>query len=199
MDALGIATNRLEGLVVDRKAQLGSESNGAHHAQRVVREGDVGVARSANQTILHILHPVEGIDQLTEALLGERPGQRIDREVATTLIILKRTGLNERFARVVGVALTASTDKLHLHPIAGAQHGRTKGLIDRNLGAQLTPQRLGQRNTATHDHHIDIGRGATEVVIAHITAYDIGIHALLLGDADDMTKYGIRQWHSVLF
>ena len=52
-------------------------------------------------------------------------------------------------------------------------------------------QRLGQRHTAAYDHHIDIGRGTTEVVVADIAAHHIGIDPLLMSQAGDLTEYGV--------
>ena len=55
---------------------------------------------------------------------------------------------------------------------------------------------LGQRNAAAHDHHVDVGRRPSQVVIAHIAADDESLHALLVGKARNPPEYGIRQRHA---
>jgi hypothetical protein len=54
------------------------------------------------------------------------------------------------------------------------EHCSAISFIDGNLGTKLSAKLLGNGNTATHDNDIDIGRGATEIVVANISADDIG-------------------------
>ena len=80
--------------------------------------------------------------------------------------------------------------------IPGADHRRAESLEDRDLRLQFARERLGQRNAAAHDHHVDVGRRPSQVVIAHIAADDESLHALLVGKARNPPEYGIRQRHA---
>ena len=55
IDTLGIAREGIEGLVLDHEIELGCEAHATQHAQGVVGEGDVGVERSGNDTILEVV------------------------------------------------------------------------------------------------------------------------------------------------
>ena len=68
-DALGVAPEGLESLVVDEKLELCGEAHAPHHAQRVVAEGDVGVERRAYYAVLKVENAVERIDEFAEPLL----------------------------------------------------------------------------------------------------------------------------------
>ena len=194
-DARGVAADRLEGLLLDREAQLRGEPHGPHHAQRVVRKGDIGIARRADDALLQVGHAVERIDQLAERVAVERPGHGVDREVAAALVVFERPGLDLRFARIVRIGLLAGPDELHLDT-AGADHRRTEGLEHGDAGMQLAAQRLGQRDAAAYDHHVDVRRGTPEVVVPHVAPDHEGPDALLVGQAPDAAENRIRQRHA---
>ena len=196
-DALRVAADGLEGLLLDREAQLRGEPHGAHHAQRVVRKGDVGIARRADDAVFEVGHPVEGIDQFAERGLVQRPRHSVDREVAPPLVVFERPGLDLGFARIAGVGLLAGPHEFHFDA-PGTDHRRAEGLEDRNLGFQLAPQRLGQRDAAAHDHHVDVGRGTPQIVVAHVAPDDESPHALLVGKARNPPEYRIRQLHPAI-
>ena len=91
----------------------------------------------------------------------------------------------------------AGADELHLDA-SGAHHRRPEGLEDRDLRAELAPQRLGQRDAAAHDHDVDVGRGAPQVVVADVAADDEGADALGVGQARNAAEYRIRERHGLL-
>ena len=95
-DPRRIAADGIEGLLLDREAQLRGETHGTHHAQGVVREGDVGVARRTDDALLQVLHPVERVYQLAERIGIERPCHRIDRKVTAALVVFQRPGLDRK-------------------------------------------------------------------------------------------------------
>ena len=194
-DAFGIAADRLEGLFLDGEAQLRGEPDGAHHAQRVVGKGDVGIAWRADDALFEVRHPVERIDQLAERGPVQRPRHGVDREVAPPLVVRQRAGFDLGFARIAGVGLPARAHELDFD-IPGADHRRAESLEDRDLRLQFARERLGQRNAAAHNHHVDVGRRPSQVVIAHIAADDESLHALLVGKARNPPEYGIRQRHA---
>ena len=65
-DAFLVALECFERFVFDEEVQLGSKSYTAHHAQRVVAEGDIGVEWGSDDAVLEVVQPIEGIDQFTK-------------------------------------------------------------------------------------------------------------------------------------
>jgi hypothetical protein len=61
--------------------------------KRIVGEGDVGVERRADDTILQVVDAVERVNELSEAVFVETHGEGIDCEVATVLVVFQRTVL----------------------------------------------------------------------------------------------------------
>ena len=107
-DTLPVADDRLESFGEEPEIQLRSEAHGPHHPQRIVRKGDIRVARRADDSLVQIPHPVERIDQAAEILLRERPGHRIDGKVAAPLVVFERPRLDLRLARIAHVRLLAA-------------------------------------------------------------------------------------------
>ena len=70
-----------------------------------------------------------------------------------------------------------------------------KVLNTETLACSSLPSASASANAA-HDHHVDVGRGAAQEVIAHIAADDESPHALLVGQARNSPEYGIRQRHA---
>ena len=70
----GVAPYGLEGVVGYAEAELAGEADGAHHAQGVVAEGDVGVEGSAQDAGLEVGDTIEGVHQLSVAVAIEAHG-----------------------------------------------------------------------------------------------------------------------------
>ena len=66
VDAVRVASDSIECLGEDIKVELGGKSNGTHHAQRVVAEGDIGIKGRADDASSHVADAVEGVEQLAE-------------------------------------------------------------------------------------------------------------------------------------
>ena len=88
LNALGVPPDGCESVGIDEEAELGGKADGAHHAQRVVAECDVGVEWRAQGERLHVAQSIKGIHELSEAVGIETNGQRIDGEVAPLLVFL---------------------------------------------------------------------------------------------------------------
>ena len=114
LDALGVAGDGLEGVVGDAEAQLAGEAHGAHHAQGVVAEGDVGVEGRAEDALIEVVDAAEGVHQLAIAVSIQTDGKGVDGEVAPPLVVLEGAVLNDGLAAVVAVALAAGADELQL-------------------------------------------------------------------------------------
>ena len=88
LNAWGVSPDGCEGVGVDEESELGGKADGAHHAQRVIAECDVGVEWRAQGERLHVVKSIEGIHELSEAVGVEANGQRIDGKVAPLLVFL---------------------------------------------------------------------------------------------------------------
>ena len=93
---------------------MGGKPDAAQHAQRVVREGDVGVEGGAYDAVLHIVHAVKGVYELAEAVMVEADGKGVDGEIASVLVVFQRSVLDMRLAAVVAVGFLARTHKFYL-------------------------------------------------------------------------------------
>ena len=199
-DTLPVADDRLESFGEEPEIQLRSEAHGPHHPQRIIRKGDIRVARRADDPLMQIPHPVERIDQAAEILLPERPGHRVDGKVAAPLVVFERPRLDLRLARIAHVRLLAGSHELDFDTL-GSERRRAESLIDGHLGPQFPTQLLGQPDTAAHDHDVNVGRRPPEVEIADIPSDDEGRNALPGGNRGDLpeNRQGQRSCGIVFF
>ena len=84
--------------------ELGDESRGAEHAQRVVAERDLGLERRVEHARCEVAHPSVRID---ERPVGKLHGHRVDREVAP-----RQVGLDVVAERHRGLAVLVGVDLL---------------------------------------------------------------------------------------
>ena len=98
LDAVAVAAQSFEGFVLNSKVELGGKTHAAHHAQRVVAEGDVGVEWGGYDAVLKVAHTIERVDQLAEPGCVEADGHGVDGEVAAVLVVLKGTVFDNGFA-----------------------------------------------------------------------------------------------------
>ena len=145
LDAVGHALQCLEGLVLYLEVQLRGKADAAHHAQGVVAEGDVWLKGCGYDAILQVGQAVEGVYQFAKAVFVQADGHCVDGEVATVLIVLQGTVLDNGLARIVAVALAAGTDEFYFSPLQPPPTGggyfdlrRSEVLEHREVG--LTPQ-----------------------------------------------------------
>ena len=66
VDALAVASNGIECLGEDVEIELGGKPHGAHHAQRVVAECDVGVERGADDSVVEVVDTTEWVDECSK-------------------------------------------------------------------------------------------------------------------------------------
>ena len=93
-DALLVAFQGLEGLIINIEAQLRSEAHAAHHAQGIVAKGDVGIKRRTDGLVIEVVDTSKGIDQFTQSVGIETDSQGIDGKVAAILVIVQRSILH---------------------------------------------------------------------------------------------------------
>ena len=201
LDALRHAAKALEGFLLDLEVELRGKTHAAHHAQRVVGEGDVGIERRGNDAVLQVVEPVVHIHQTSVARLSvgvgrvvEADGEGVDGEVAPADVVLQRAVLHDGFARVVGVALAAGADKLHLGLLTGVAPfdlRRAEVAEDGERGASTETflEGLGHFDAAAHHHDVDVLGGALQEEVAHVAAHDVAVHPQPVG----RTPYGLEE------
>lgn len=190
LDALGIAAQGVEGLVFDVEVELGGKPDAAQHAQRVVREGDVGVEGGAYDAVLHIVHAVKGVYEFAEAVVVEADGKGVDGEIASVLVVFQRSVLDMRLAAVVAVAFLARTHKFYLEVavlhLCGAEVAEYRQM---RLASQLALEFFGHTDAASHDHHVDVIGSPLQKQVAHVSAHHIALHVQVVCHAADGLEY----------
>ena len=99
-DSLRVAPDSFKGLGVNCEFELRCEPYGAHHAQRVVAECDVGVKRGAENPSLHIGQAPEEVYQLSETACVDTYGKGIDGKVPARQVFFKGSVLDHRLAGI---------------------------------------------------------------------------------------------------
>ena len=195
--AFGVASESLKRLVVDVEPQLGGEPYAAHHAQRIVREGDVGVERSAYYAVLKVVNAVEGVDQFAETVVIEAYSHSVDGEVAAVLVVFQGSVFDDRFARRAVIALASCAYKLHFGVVI-LHLRRAEVAIYSQMGApsarlrvlsQFVLQCCCHIDTASHHHYINVVGGTFEENVAHISAYEIALYAQFVSHLAYAVKY----------
>ena len=175
---VGHALQRLKRLWLYLKVQLRCKTDASHHAQWVVAKGDARLQGRGYDAILQISQSVKRINQFTKTCFVQTDGHRVDGEVATILIVLQRTILYDRFARVVTVALLASPHKLHLvfHALLTEFHlGRTKVLKHTKMRflTHHALQFLSHLDATANHNDINIVRWAFQEYVSYISSHHI--------------------------
>ncbi len=189
-EALTILDNGLEGIGVYIKIELCGKANGAHHAQRVIGEGNIRAERRANQFAAQVVLPAEGVYQFPIVFLIERDGQGIDGEVAAILVVFQRTIFYDGFAGVALVRLFARTHKLQL-PALPLEHGRAKIFEKSYFCTRLKALRtlFGQGNAAAQAYKVNVFGRALEQQVSHIATHYIHRYLQGLGGSGYLCEY----------
>ena len=204
-----ISLQRIEGLVVDKEVQLRSKPHATHHPQRVVIERHIRVQRRTDNAVEEVVDTAERVYQLTEPVFVQAYSQGIDGEVATVLVVFQRTVFHMWLTRVVTIALSPCTHKLHLYlfclyparcslfisvncPVSCANSAapsspyfhlcRPEALKHAQvcLSAVSLLQFLSHGDAAPDDHHVDILRRPFQKQISDIAANDVAFHPQLV-------------------
>ena len=170
-NAFFVTAQRLKSIIINIEIQLGGKADAAHHTQRVVTESDVRVKRRTNGFLLHILHSSKRVHQFSIAMPVQANRQRIDGKVPPVLVILQRTVLNNRLARIVCVGLLTRTHKLHFRSMI-LQLRRTEILENREMSAtaQTFGKSLSHNDSATYHYHINIFGRTLQEYVTHVAA-----------------------------
>ncbi len=182
LDALGIARERLKCLILNIELQLRGKAHTAHHAQRIVAEGHVGVEWRADDAILQVVDAVEGVNEFTEAVAVETHREGVDGEVATVLVVFQRTVLDMRLTAVAVVALTPGAHKLHL--LVVPLHLRRSEVAEHrevSRSAKRILESLRHLNATANHHHINIVARTLKEEVAHIATHHIRLQMQTVG------------------
>lgn len=89
-DALGHLGHGLPGRLVRPRNRAGSETRGAHHAQRIVAEADLGGARGAQRALGQIGQASVGIHEtpIAQVAAAHIEGHRVHGEIAAHQVVL---------------------------------------------------------------------------------------------------------------
>ena len=84
-------------------AELGSETHGAKHTQRVVGIGGIGVKRSADDAGGKVAYASERINESPEIVFLQAQGQGVDGEIPPFLVVFQSAVLDDRLAGLAPV------------------------------------------------------------------------------------------------
>ena len=156
---------------------MGGKPHAPQHAQRVVRESDVGVERRANDAVFEVVKAIEGVDKLPEVLGVKTNGHSVDGKVAAVLVVFQRSVLHDRLTRVVTVTffsrsneLNFVTAKLHLGRAEIAKHRYVR------LLSKAFAQCVGHLYATSHHNYVDVVRRSLQEKVANIPSYHITRH-----------------------
>ena len=103
LQSRGVAAYRLKRFRQDLEIELRGKPHSAHHAQRIVRECDVGVERRADHTLGQVDKPVERVNQFAEPVGVQADGHGVDGEIPAVLVVGQRAVLHYRIAALPAV------------------------------------------------------------------------------------------------
>ena len=183
-----------EGLWEDGEVELGGEPHGAHHAQRVVGEGAVGITGGADDFVGDVLQPVEGVHEGVGVLAVEGDGHGVDGEVAAKLVILKGAVLHDGLAGVAAVGLATGAHKLDVAAFIAELGGTEVAIdVDVQVGGDERGGAGGELDAAAHGHDVDVGVVAPHDQVTHHTADHVGVAAEFVGRFAHKGVYGMFQ------
>ena len=181
-ESAGVALDGVEGFGEDVELELGGETDGAHHTEGVVAEGDVGVEGGAYEALVEVADAAEGVEELPEGVVVERYGHGVDGEVAPVLVVLEGAVLHNGFAAFTAVAFASSADKFDLpEGVALAVVERGGAVVFEynhlDIGVDGLGSGLCQVDAVAQTDDVDVGAGALEEVVAYHSAHGKGLNA----------------------
>ena len=102
----------------DLEAELGGETAGAEHAQRVVVEGLLGGGRRVEHTVDQVLETVQRVPQLVRTVGRQLQGDGVAAEVPAHQVLVQRGAVGDlRITRGAVVLVSPEGGDLHGHPV----------------------------------------------------------------------------------
>ncbi len=172
--------------------QLCGETDGAHHPQGVVAEGDVGVERSADYSLAQVGHAVVAVDERAETRGIHAHGHGVDGEVAAGEIVVEGAVLHNGVTAFAVIALAARSHEFQFQR-AAVQLGGAVVAVHRQVGArQSFGYSLGKLYAAAHGNEVDILGMALQEDVAHVAAHHIAFAAYGVGGGAYHVEYAAR-------
>ena len=178
LQAFGIAGKSIIGLILYLKIELSSKTHTAHHAEWIIREGNIRIKRSGYNTILHIVNTIERIYEFTKSVFVQTDSHGIDGEIAPVLIIFQGTVFHNRLSGIMVITLLTGTDKLHFHIII--LHLSCSEISEHRKMRLLSKyffQSRSHLDTAAHNNDINIIGRSLQEKITHISTNYITFHS----------------------
>ncbi len=193
-NAVGTPGHRIDRRTMYLEVQLGGKSRGPHHPQRVVTERHRRIERRPDEAPVQVGETVERILQGAVVGLIQRDGHRVDREIASSLIVVERAVLDHRFAGVRPVAFAPRRHELEQDALCecpfrrDAYGGRSKTRIDTDgLDPEVIrdgPREIDARPGADR-HEVDVARDSAQYEIPDYSTDGIGLDAGLVRHLSD--------------
>ena len=139
VDAVAHRGNRLGRVRRDTEAQLGHESHGAHHTQRIVVKGLSRIHRRAQHALGQITGTTERVHELQ---VGHAQSHRVDGEVAAGQVALKRVAIIDlglTRVRIVRVRAIGGDLHLDLGAVRAAAHGTQRAELAPHVPEAVMP------------------------------------------------------------
>ena len=155
--------------------ELRREAHSTQHTQRVIRIGRVGIQRCADNAGCKVAYPAERVYQRAEIVFLQRKRHRIDGEIPPHLVILYGSVLDYRLARFPPVGFLAGADKLNLVAFE-AEHRGPEVLEIRDSLVETLADSLGEIDSASLHHHINIIARTAQKAVPDISTYHEGSH-----------------------
>ena len=95
------------------KGELCGKSHAAHHAQRVVRKGDVGIKGGADDAVFYIVKSIEGINEFAKSICIQANRYGVDGEITAVLVVLQCAVFYNGLSAVTIITFTACANKFN--------------------------------------------------------------------------------------
>ena len=139
---------------------------------------------------MEVENPIEGIHKLAETILIEAYCHCIDSEIAAFLVVVECAVFHNRVAALAMIRFLSCADKLQFELPGFHLRCAVGGIYAKALASVETLcHTLSQLYSASDRHEIEIGRGAVEEYIPHITAYHIYFAAHLIGRLSNLPEH----------
>ena len=191
----------------DRKGLLGSgelgrETDGPEHTQRVVGIRRIRVQRGPDDARGQVFDAAERVHQLAERIRLQRERHGVDGEIAALLVVLQGAVFHYRLARFAPVGLFPGAHEFDFIAFVVQHRGAEVFEIGHIRMRPLAHGACELDSAAFHDYVYIAGRAAEEAV-AHIASDHEGTHLPLGGDfadeAEDLAIQILRHYcrHSI--
>ena len=187
-----VGADRAVGLLLDGHVEPRGQAHGAHHADGILAEPDVGVADHAQQPLVQVAQAVDVVDDVEGLDVVEEP---VDREVAPPRILLRGAeGVVAALVERPGRALVRHLDRVVGLPAEGAglddlvaeDHMRQPEAPADEEAVAEEPADLAWLGVGAH---VEILRLAAQQQVADAAADEIGLEPGLVQAVEHLQRF----------